>query len=206
MLPYYKINTLEVGCDEAGRGSLIGDVYAASVILPNEITFILNDSKKLSKRKRLILKDCIQEEAIDYAVDSVDNYRIDKINILNSSIEAMHKSLKKLNVQPEHIIVDGDHFNIYYDIYNNYVPHTCIINGDAKYNSIAAASILAKVYHDIHIENLCDKYPILNDYYDLKNNMGYGTLSHRNGIEKYGITKFHRITYKSSHNKKLINI
>lgn len=206
MLPYYKENTLEVGLDEAGRGTLIGDVYAAAVILPPEISFSVNDSKKLSKRKRLILKDCIEEEAIDFSIVSMDNVKIDQINILNASLSAMHQALKNLNTDPEYIIVDGNHFNPYYDSNGHFVPHNCIIDGDAKYNSIAAASILAKVYHDEHINKLCDQYLILDEYYGLRNNMGYGTQRHIRGIEKYGITKFHRQSYKPCLNKNIIDI
>jgi len=204
MLPFYKINTLEVGIDEAGRGSLMGDVYVAAVILPLDIDFEVNDSKKLSRRKRLILKDNIEESAIDFSIASMNNQEIDKINILNATITSMHKALHKLNVQPEYILVDGDRFKSYYDINGQYVPHKCIVGGDAKYNSIAAASILAKVYHDKHIEELCDKYPILDEYYDILNNMGYGTKKHLNGINEYGVTQFHRKSYKSSFNKKEI--
>jgi len=206
MLPFYKIDTLEAGIDEAGRGSLIGDVYSAVVILPPEIDFTVNDSKKLSARKRLILKDNIEESAIDFTVASMNNHEIDEINILNATITSMHKALDKLNVEPEYILVDGNKFKLYYNDKGEHIPHQCIIGGDAKYNSIAAASILAKVYHDQHIEELCDKYPILDEYYDLYKNMGYGTKKHLHGIDQYGVTQFHRKSYKSSFNKKEINI
>ena len=206
MLPYYKYNTLEAGLDEAGRGSLMGDVYAAAVILPMEMEFEINDSKKLSKRKRLIFKDYIEEEAIDYAVAYVEPEIIDKINILNASLKAMHKSLKGLNVDPEYLIIDGDRFKTYYDSKGSFVPYKCIVNGDTTYSSIAAASILAKVYHDAHINKLCDEYPQLDEYYGLRSNMGYGTKKHLEGIEKYGITKFHRKSYKTSFNKDIIDI
>ncbi len=206
MLPYFKENTLEVGIDEAGRGSLIGDVYAAAVILPPEISFEVNDSKKLSRRWRLILKDCIEEEAIDYSISHNGPQRIDKINILNATIEVMHLALKDLNVDPEYIIVDGNKFKPYYNSSNQFIPHKCMINGDATYNSIAAASILAKVYHDKHIEKLCDEYPELDEYYNLRHNMGYGTKAHLEGIDRYGITQFHRKTYKTSLNKNLVYV
>jgi len=206
MLPFYKINTLEAGIDEAGRGSLIGDVYTSAVILPPDINFSVNDSKKLNARKRLILKDYIEEYAIDYSVSHMSNNDIDKINILNATINSMHNAVKKLNVEPELIIVDGNRFIPYYNENNQNIPHKCIIGGDAKYNSIAAASILAKVYHDKHIEELCDKYPILDEYYDLYNNMGYGTKKHLDGINNYGVCEYHRKSYKSSFNKKNINI
>lgn len=206
MLPFYKIDTLEAGIDEAGRGTLIGDVYAAAVILPPEIDFEVNDSKKLSARKRLILKDNIEETAIDFAVASMNNQEIDEINILNAAITSMHKALDQLNVQPEFILVDGNRFKSYYDSRGEKIPHQCVVGGDAKYNSIAAASILAKVYHDIHIEKLCEEYPILDEYYDLSNNMGYGTKKHLNGIDTYGITQFHRKSYKTAFNKSFINL
>lgn len=206
MIPYFTQNMLEVGIDEAGRGSLIGDVYVAAVILPQEIDFELNDSKKLSRHKRLILKDYIEEIAIDYAIASADQVIIDQINILNASIETMHNALKKLNVEPEYILVDGNRFKPYYDRYGKYVPHSCIVSGDAQYNSIAAASILAKVYHDEHINKLCDEYPNLDTYYKLRNNMGYGTEAHLNGINDYGISQFHRKSYKTSFDKPLITI
>ncbi len=203
MLPYFKEDNLEVGLDEAGRGTLIGDVYAAAVILPPEISFLVNDSKKLTRRRRLILKDCIEEEAIDFAVANNGPQRIDKINILNASIESMHKALRELNVEPEYILVDGDRFKPYYNETGQFIPHKCIIEGDATYNSIAAASILAKVYHDKHIEKLCDEYPELDDHYHLRNNMGYGTKLHIDGIQEYGITQFHRKTYKTCQNQDL---
>jgi ribonuclease HII len=206
MLSFYKIDTLEAGIDEAGRGSLIGDVYAAAVILPAEIDFEVNDSKKLSARRRLILRDNIEESAIDFAVASMSNQEIDEINILNAAIGSMHKAVNQLSVQPEFLLVDGNRFKSYYDNNGQQIPHQCVVGGDAKYNSIAAASILAKVYHDQHIEKICDTYPLLDEYYDLMNNMGYGTKRHLDGIETYGITQFHRKSYKTSFNKSVINL
>lgn len=204
---YYKTpDTLEAGLDEAGRGTLIGNVYAAAVILPSDIEFEVRDSKKLNRRKRLILRDEIEENAIDFAVSSIDNNEIDQINILNASIDAMHLSLKKLNVEPELILADGNRFKIFRNTNGHMIPHKCIVGGDDIYNSIAAASILAKVYHDEHIEDLYNKYPILDEYYDLKNNMGYGTVKHRTGIDKYGISPFHRKSYKTCFNKELIDL
>jgi ribonuclease HII len=207
MKSYYKTpDTLEAGIDEAGRGTLIGRVYAASVILPMDIEFEVRDSKKLSRRKRLILKDEIEENAIDFAVASIDNNEIDQINILNASIKAMHQSLKQLNVEPELILVDGNRFKIFRNSNGHVIPHKCIIGGDDTYNSIAAASILAKVYHDEHIEDLCNQYPILDEYYDLNKNMGYGTVKHREGIDKYGVSPFHRQSYKTCFGKELLDL
>lgn len=200
MLPFYKNNCLEVGVDEAGRGPLIGDVYAAAVIWPPDIgqekdAMTLNDSKKITKRRRLILKDYIEENAIDFSISSVDNKTIDDVNILNASITAMHKAIAGLNVIAEHIIVDGNIFRPYYND-NNVIPYTCIPQGDGIYDSIAAASILAKVYHDEHIKDLCDKDSELDKKYKILKNMGYGTKDHINGIKEYGITKYHRKTFK----------
>lgn len=198
---YYNSDIFEAGVDEAGRGTLIGPVFASAVILPPDIDFTVKDSKKLSKRQRTILRDEIEENSIDYAISYIDNNEIDKINILNSSIKAMHQALEQLSIIPELIIVDGNRFKPFHNI-----PHHCIIKGDSLYNSIASASILAKVYHDEYMEKLCDKYNVLDEYYDIKNNMGYGTQKHRDGIDKYGITEFHRKTYKSSFNKEFLDL
>ena len=206
MKPYCFEDTLEVGIDEVARGSLIGDVYAAAVILPQEISFTVNDSKKLSKRKRLILKDCIEEEAIDFSVANIDNNIIDEINILNATIKAMHHAISGLNVEPEYIIVDGNQFKPYYNEKGTFIPYHCIIDGDAIFNSIASASILAKVYHDKYIEKLCDDYPELDEYYGLRSNMGYGTQQHLKGIKEHGVTQFHRKSYKTAQNQKNIII
>lgn len=206
MLPYYRPDVLEVGIDEAGRGSLIGDVYAAAVILPPEISFFVNDSKKLSRRRRLILKDCIEEEAIDFSVSAIDNESIDTINILNATMMAMHNAVHQLNTEPECIIVDGNYFKDYYNTKGENIRHICVVDGDSIYNSIAAASILAKVYHDQHIEQLCNDYPVLREYYKIDKNMGYGTQDHLDGIEKYGITQFHRRSYRPCKDKKLLDL
>lgn len=206
MLSYYKKDTLEAGVDEVGRGTLISDVFAAAVILPQDLQYeeeamILNDSKKLSRRKRLILKDYIEENAIDYSVAQVSNDRIDEINILHASMEAMHKALNGLNVEPEFILVDGNYFKKYKDNNNVIVPYQCFPGGDGIYESIAAASILAKVYHDKYIEELCDKYEDLHEKYDLRNNMGYGTKKHMDGIKEYGISELHRKSFAPCHVK-----
>jgi len=178
----------EVGCDEAGRGCLSGPVTAAAVILPDDFeSNLLNDSKKLSEKNRNILRKQIEEEAIAYGVAFVSHERIDEINILNASIEAMHHAIDKLSVVPKHIIVDGNRFKPYKDI-----NHDTIIKGDGKYLSIAAASILAKTYRDEYMEKLHLEFP----EYDWKQNKGYPTIKHRKAIEKFGATEYHRKTFK----------
>lgn len=207
MLSYLHKNRLEAGVDEAGRGSLIGDVYASAVVwdhdnaLENNSIYAnwINDSKKLSKRKRLILKDFIEENAIDFSVSSIDNKEIDKINILNASLKAMKNALDKLTVMPEYILIDGEYFHEYYSpIDDSLIPHKCIIDGDATYSSIAVASILAKVYHDEHIQKLCDDNEELrlDEKYGLLSNMGYGTKRHLDGIKSHAVSHFHRMSYK----------
>lgn len=198
---------IEVGVDEAGRGSLIGNVYAGAVIwnpdllenYDNDIDIknkleLIKDSKKLSKIKRKELREFIEEYAIDYAVAYVDNSEIDKINILNAALLAMHKALDKLTVEPDTILVDGNYFKEYY-INGKKVDYECVIKGDNTYMSIAAGSILAKVYHDEHIEELCKDNEDLMKY-DLLNNMGYGTKKHLEAIKEYGITEYHRKSFK----------
>jgi len=199
MQSYYFEDLLEVGVDEVARGCLAGPVYTAAVIWPKEIepeldNMITKDSKKYSKRRRLILKDYIEENCIDYSVTSESNIIIDKVNILNATLLSMHNSISNLNIEIDHILVDGTTFKNYYNKNNELIPNTCIVNGDAKYTPIACASILAKVYHDEYIEKLCDENP---DYkkYDWHNNMCYGTEKHLNAIREYGITDLHRKTF-----------
>lgn len=185
---FFEAGKIEAGCDEAGRGCLAGPVFAAAVILPHDYhNDILNDSKQLSEKQRLLLKSEIENNAIDFAVASVDNVEIDKINILNASIKAMHIAVDKLNVIPEILLIDGNRFKIYKNI-----PHKCIIKGDATYMSIAAASILAKTYRDEYIEQLHLKYP----YYDWNKNKAYPTKKHREAIEKFGVSEYHRMSYR----------
>ncbi len=193
MKKFYNKDTLEVGLDESGRGSLIGPVYIGAVILSPDDDLPVRDSKKLSKHKRLELKDVIEEYAIDYSVASIDNHTIDKINILHATIKGMHQALAGLNVEPELILVDGNYFTPPYKD----IPYETIKGGDDIYASIAAASILAKVYHDKHIEKMCDENPELEERYKLLSNMGYGTQAHRDGIAKYGITEYHRKSFKT---------
>lgn len=186
--PYYHKNKIEAGCDEAGRGCLAGSVFAAAVILPpNYKNKTLNDSKKLSDKKRYELREVILNECIAWAVAEVNNVEIDKINILNASIKAMQLAVGKLSKKPEHLLIDGNRFKQYKDI-----PHTCIVKGDAKYMSIAAASILAKTFRDDYMIELHKKFP----HYDWINNKAYPTKKHRQGIIEHGITKYHRKTFK----------
>ncbi len=178
----------EVGTDEAGRGCLAGPVTAAALILPKGFkNEVLNDSKLLSEKKRDLLRPILEKNAVDFGVAHVYPKKIDKINILNASILAMHKAIDQLNSDPKFIIVDGNRFKPYKNI-----PYECIIKGDAKYMSIAAASVLAKTYRDAYMEKLHDEYPM----YNWKKNKGYPTKEHRAAIRKYGITKYHRKSFR----------
>ena len=178
---------IEAGCDEAGRGCLAGSVYAAAVIFPPDYNNPeLNDSKKLSAKKRYELRKIVERDAIAWAVGIVTAEEIDKINILNASILAMHRALDQLKVRPEAVIVDGNRFKKYRDL-----PHTTSVKGDGKYLSIAAASILAKTFRDDYMDELAEQYP----QYDWKSNKGYPTKKHREAIRQYGITPFHRKSY-----------
>ncbi|MDL5514202.1 ribonuclease HII [Arenibacter sp. M-2] len=184
---FYKYE-LEAGTDEAGRGCLAGPVTAAAVILPKEFSnSTLNDSKILSPAKRDLLRPIIETNASSFGIAHVFPDEIDKINILNASFLAMHKALDQLNTAPELIIVDGNRFNPYKNI-----PHACIIKGDGKYLSIAAASILAKTFRDAYMEKIHLEYPM----YNWIKNKGYPTKEHRAAIRKYGITKYHRKTFR----------
>ena len=178
---------VEAGCDEAGRGCLAGSVYAAAVILPKDYqNDLLNDSKQLTEKKRYQLREIIERDAVAWAVGVVTSEEIDKINILNASILAMHRALDQLKVRPEAIIVDGNRFKKYKDL-----PHTTIVKGDGKYLSIAAASILAKTYRDDYMNCLAKEYP----QYDWLSNKGYPTKKHREAIRQFGITPYHRKSY-----------
>lgn len=183
----YYIGKIEAGCDEAGRGCLAGSVYAAAVILPNDYqNDLLNDSKQLTEKRRYQLREIIERDAVAWAVGIVTPEEIDKINILNASILAMHRALDQLKVRPEAIIVDGNRFKPY-----NNIPHTTIVKGDGKYLSIAAASILAKTYRDDYMNRLAEEYP----QYDWRSNKGYPTKKHREAIKQFGITPYHRKSY-----------
>ena len=184
---HYYEGKIEAGCDEAGRGCLAGSVYAAAVILsPDYQNELLNDSKQLTEKRRYELREIIERDAIAWAVGIVTPEEIDKINILNASILAMHRALDQLKVRPEAIIVDGNRFKPYQKL-----PHTTIVKGDGKYLSIAAASILAKTYRDDYMNSLAKEYP----QYDWLSNKGYPTKKHREAIKLYGITPYHRKSY-----------
>lgn len=184
---HYYESLIEAGCDEAGRGCLAGSVYAAAIILPPDYqNELLNDSKKLTAKKRYALREEIERDAIAWAVGIVTPEEIDKINILNASFLAMHRALDQLKVRPEAVIVDGNRFKPYQDL-----PSTTIVKGDGKYLSIAAASILAKTYRDDYMLSLAEEYP----QYDWQSNMGYPTKKHRQAIREHGITPYHRKSY-----------
>lgn len=184
---HYYERKIEAGCDEAGRGCLAGSVYAAAVILPDDYqNEMLNDSKQLTEKKRYQLREIIERDAVAWAVGIVTPEEIDKINILNASILAMHRALDQLKVRPEAIIVDGNRFKKYKDL-----PHTTIVKGDGKYLAIAAASILAKTYRDDYMNGLAKEYP----QYDWLSNKGYPTKKHREAIKQFGITPYHRKSY-----------
>ena len=186
--PYFQKNTIEAGCDEAGRGCLAGPVYAAAVILPPDYkNEMLNDSKQLSEKKRDELRAEIERDAISFCVASMDNNEIDQINILKASILSMHKAVSGLKTIPQLLLIDGNKFIPYENI-----PHKCIVKGDATYMSIAAASILAKTYRDEFMYKIAKEFP----EYHWEENKGYPTKSHRAAIMEYGITKYHRLSYK----------
>ena len=188
MLEHYSSNKIIAGCDEAGRGSLAGPVVAAAVILPKNFkNRILNDSKLLSEKKRDLLRPIIEKQAKSYAIGVVSPTEIGRINILNASFLAMHRAIKKLNYKPNLLLIDGNRFNTYQNI-----KHKCIIKGDSKYLSIAAASVLAKTYRDNIMKNLDGEFP----EYKWEKNKGYPTKEHRNAIEDIGISKYHRKSFQ----------
>jgi len=188
LLSSYGTKLIEAGCDEAGRGCLAGPVFAASVILPPDYkNELLDDSKKLPKKKRLALRQIIEKEAVAWAVVSLDNNYIDTHNILNASIDAMRQAVNKLSVKPEFLLIDGNRFKPCDNI-----PHICIVKGDSKYLSIAAASILAKTYRDDYMNALSAQYP----EYGWDKNKGYPTAAHIEAYRKHGATAYHRKTFK----------
>lgn len=188
LLSTYQQAFVEAGCDEAGRGCLAGPVFAAAVIFPADYhNAVLNDSKKLSEKKRMALRPIIEQEALAYAVASVSAEEIDKINIHKASYLAMHRALDQLQVKPEYLIIDGNKFIPYGE-----TPYSCIVKGDGKYLSIAAASILAKTYRDEYMNALAADFPD----YDWLSNKGYPTLKHREAVIRLGITEHHRKTFR----------
>ncbi len=184
---YFNEYELEAGCDEAGRGCLAGSVYAAAVVFPKDYhNEELNDSKKLTAHRRYELRKVVERDALAWAVGVVTPEEIDKINILNASILAMHRALDQLTVRPEAVIVDGNRFKPYRDL-----PYTTIVKGDGRYLSIAAASILAKTFRDDYMDALAEEYP----QYDWKSNKGYPTKKHREAVRRYGPTPYHRMSF-----------
>ena len=201
LLPFYKEGVIEAGCDEAGRGCLAGPVFAAAVILPPDFkNEMLNDSKQLTEKKRYQLREVIEHEALAWAVGIVDNKDIDKINILNASILAMHRALDQLKVRPENIIVDGNRWKPYFSpialnsqpsTLNSPIPATTIVKGDGKFLSIAAASILAKTYRDDFMLRIHEEFP----QYHWDKNKGYPAKVHREAIRQFGTTPYHRMSF-----------
>jgi len=184
---HFHEGLVEAGCDEAGRGCLAGSVYAAAVIFPPDYeNAALNDSKQLTERQRYALREVVLRDAVAWAVGVVTPEEIDKVNILNASILAMHRALDQLKVRPEAVIVDGNRFKPY-----NGLPYATIVKGDGKYLSIAAASILAKTFRDDYMNQLAEEYPA----YDWRSNKGYPTRKHREAIRQYGITPYHRRSF-----------
>ena len=190
LLSRYQQEFIEAGCDEAGRGCLAGPVFAAAVILPDDFEHdLLNDSKQLTEDRRYQLRIEIEQTAIAHAVGIVDNEEIDVINILNASFLAMHRAIDKLKLTPQFLIIDGNRFNKY-----KATPHHCIVEGDAKYFSIAAASVLAKTYRDDYMKQIALEHP----EYDWHSNKGYPTKKHRETIIRIGYTAYHRRTFRVS--------
>ncbi len=183
----YQRETIEAGCDEAGRGCLAGSVFAAAVILPPDFSHpLLNDSKQMTERRRDILREVIEREAVAWAVSEVTAERIDKINILNASIEAMNAAVARLSVVPGFLVIDGNRFNT-----SSQIPFRCIVKGDGRYADIAAASVLAKTHRDEYMRRLDREYPV----YGWSKNKGYPTRDHRLAIRRHGLSPYHRLTF-----------
>lgn len=194
LLTHYS-DVIEAGCDEAGRGCLAGPVVAAAVILDKDKDYAeLNDSKQLTEKKRMQLRALVMKEALAYGVGVVTAQEIDEINILNASFLAMHRALDQLKIRPELLLIDGNRFNPY-----KKVKHVCVVGGDAKYQSIAAASILAKTTRDMMMEQYDEQYPV----YNWKKNKGYPTPEHKQAIADYGTTPLHRMTFNMAIQLKL---
>ena len=188
LLPFFKKDLVEAGCDEAGRGCLAGPVVAAAVILPTGFeNELLNDSKKLTENQRKKLRPLIENEALAWAVEFVDNLEIDKVNILNASFLAMNRAVKNLKIKPEHLLIDGNRFRP-----QTSIPFTCMVKGDGRFFSIAAASVLAKTYRDEFMEKIHNEFP----NFSWHKNKGYPTKKHREAIRKFGITKYHRMSFR----------
>lgn len=199
LLPYAKQGRVEAGIDEAGRGCLFGRVYVAAVIWPQQLSveppYEIKDSKKVTPRRRAILRKFIEEHAVDYCVAYLEHHEVDNLNILQATLDGMHKALNGLDQRPDHILVDGDRFRPYQDpTKGHYLPYECVPSGDNIYTSIAAASILAKEHHDEYIRELCTQEPNLN-IYALVKNKGYGTQEHRDAIKQHGVSPYHRLSF-----------
>jgi ribonuclease HII len=191
--PFYQEELIEAGCDEAGRGCLAGPVFAAAVVLPKDFYHpLLNDSKQLSEKQRYELRPFIEKNAKAFGVASLCNNEIDKINILKASFKSMHLAIKKLSLVPQLLLIDGNRFSPYISI-----PHQCIVQGDTKFASIAAASVLAKTYRDDFMNSLHEIYP----HYNWAKNKGYGTKEHRQALNQYGPCPFHRTSFRLSYNE-----
>jgi ribonuclease HII len=198
LLPFFNEGILEAGCDEAGRGCLAGPVFAAAVILPSGFdSDFLNDSKILSEKQRLELRPIIEKEAVAWAVEAVSNEEIDEVNILNASFLAMNRAVQKLKIQPEHLLIDGNRFRP-----QSKIPFTCMIKGDGRFFSIAAASVLAKTYRDEFMEKIHAEFP----EYNWKKNKGYPTKNHRDALRKFGVTKYHRLTFRLLNEQLSLNL
>jgi ribonuclease HII len=188
LLAYHQSGQIEAGCDEAGRGCLAGPVFAAAVILPEDFYHpVLNDSKQINESQRQMLREVIEKEAIAWSVAALSPEEIDRLNILKASITGMHRALSRLSVQPQFILIDGNRFVPYIQ-----TPHLCVVKGDGKYASIAAASVLAKTHRDAYMEDLHQQHP----QYDWLSNKGYPTMAHREAIRQHGITIHHRKTFR----------
>lgn len=197
LLSWYNKGLIEAGCDEAGRGCLAGPVFAAAVILPPDFSsVILNDSKQLTEKQRYDLRELIMDKAIAWSLGICDQEEIDRINILNASILAMHKALMQLTIQPQHILVDGNRFKPF-----GKIPHTCFVKGDGRFMSIAAASVLAKTFRDDYMLKIHADYP----QYGWNRNKGYPTELHREAIAASGITQHHRKTFRLTDNQLTLN-
>jgi ribonuclease HII len=195
--PYFKKGAVEAGCDEAGTGCLAGPVFAAAVILPPDVSIQdLDDSKKLTETRRNTLREQIEDQALAWAVASVDPEEIDEVNILNASFLAMHRALDQLAAQPDHLLIDGNRFRPYQNI-----PYQCIIGGDGKFLSIAAASVLAKTYRDDHMKQLHELFP----QYQWASNKGYPTPDHRKAIMEHGVVTVHRKSFRLTNDQLVIN-
>jgi len=198
LLRYFKEGVLEAGCDEAGRGCLAGPVFAAAVILPSDFEHeILNDSKMLTEKQRVELRPVIEKKAVAWAVEAVSNEEIDEVNILNASFLAMNRAVQKLKTRPEHLLIDGNRFRP-----QTKIPFTCMIKGDGRFFSIAAASVLAKTYRDDFMIKIHNEFP----EYNWKQNKGYPTKNHRDAIRKYSVTKYHRLTFRLLNEQLSLNL